>query len=131
MHLKEDPHFATLAKKTLASIWKYVVPYRGRFALSVLLGMLSAVFNDFMLIGFQLIFSLVLKGKTRTLGEGTELPLVGEINLAKMFGLDADAPIGDQGRILDRGPHGELLSRNTLYQKLYHLQFSSDNRHES
>jgi subfamily B ATP-binding cassette protein MsbA len=56
--------------------------------------MISAVFNGFMLIGFQLIFSLVLKGKTRNLGEGTELPLIGEINLAKMLGIDAEAPIG-------------------------------------
>jgi subfamily B ATP-binding cassette protein MsbA len=97
MQPTEDLQFAALVKKTLTSIWKYVVPYRGRFALSVLLGMLSAVFNGFMLIGFQLIFSLVLKGKTRTLGEGTELPLIGEINLAKIFGLDADAPIGLTG----------------------------------
>ena len=92
-----DPQFAALAKQTLKSIWKYVVPYRGRFALSLLLGMLSAVFNGFMLIGFQLIFSLVLKGKTRTLGEPTNLPLIGEIDLSKILGADADAPIGFTG----------------------------------
>lgn len=100
MHHSEDPQFALLIKKTLASIWKYVLPYRGRFILSMLLGMLSAAFNGFMLIGFQLIFSLVLKGKTRTLGEVTNLPLIGEINLAKMFNLDADAPIGLTGVML-------------------------------
>ncbi|MFC5453917.1 ABC transporter ATP-binding protein [Prosthecobacter fluviatilis] len=97
MQHPEDPQFSILIKKTLASIWKYLLPYRGRFVLSLLLGMVSAAFNGFMLIGFQLIFSLVLKGKTRTLGEGTDLPLVGEINLAKMFNLDADAPIGLTG----------------------------------
>ena len=32
----------------------------------------------------------------------------------------------DQGRILDRGTHTELLDRNPLYQKLYHLQFSGE-----
>ncbi len=95
--LLSDPQLSAVVKQTMRSMWKYVLPYRGRFALSLLLGMLSAVFNGFMLIGFQLIFSLVLKGKTRTLGEGTELPLIGEINLAKMFGLDADAPIGLAG----------------------------------
>lgn len=92
-----DPQFAALVKQTLRTIWKYVVPYRGRFALSVLLGMLSAVFNGVMLIGFNLIFSLVLKGKTRTLGEPTNLPLIGELNLAEMFGLDADTPVGFNG----------------------------------
>ena len=92
-----DPRVADLAKQTLRTIWKYVLPYRGRFALSIVLGMLSAVFNGVMLIGFQLIFSLVLKGKTRTLGEAVDLPLLGEINLAKMLGLDADTPVGFSG----------------------------------
>lgn len=92
-----DPRVAELAKQTLRTIWKYVLPYRGRFALSILLGMLSAVFNGIMLIGFQLIFSLVLKGKTRTLGEPADLPLIGEVDLAKMLGLDADTPVGFTG----------------------------------
>ncbi len=92
-----DPQLAAVVKKTLRSIWKYVVPYRGRFAMSMLLGMLSAVFNGVMLIGFQLIFSLVLKGQTRTLGETTKLPLIGEINLAHILGADSDQPIGITG----------------------------------
>jgi subfamily B ATP-binding cassette protein MsbA len=92
-----DPQLAAVVKKTLRSIWKYVVPYRGRFALSLLLGMLSAMFNGVMLIAFQLIFSLVLKGQTRTLGEATQLPLIGEINLAEILGTSADAPVGFTG----------------------------------
>lgn len=92
-----DPQLAAVVKQTLRSIWKYVVPYRGRFALSLLLGMLSAVFNGIMLIGFQLIFSLVLKGQTRTLGETTKLPLIGEINIASIIGADQDQPIGLTG----------------------------------
>ncbi len=92
-----DPHLAAVVKKTLRSIWKYVVPYRGRFAMSLLLGMLSAVFNGLMLIGFNLIFSIVLKGQTRTLGEAEKLPLIGEINLAEMFNLDAEKTIGLTG----------------------------------
>lgn len=92
-----DPQLAAVVKKTLRSIWKYVVPYRGRFAMSLLLGMLSAVFNGLMLIGFNLIFSIVLKGQTRTLGEAEKLPLIGEINLAEIFNLDAEKPIGLTG----------------------------------
>lgn len=92
-----DPQLSIVVKQTLRSMWKYVMPYRGRFVLSLLLGMLSAVFNGIMLIGFQLIFSLVLKGKTRTLGEPTDLPLIGEIDLSKLLGMDADTPVGLSG----------------------------------
>ncbi len=88
------PHLTDVVKKTMLTMWGYLLPYRGRFALSLLLGMLSAVFNGVMLIGFQLIFSLVLKGQTRTMGEPTNLPLIGELNLAKIMGVDADTPVG-------------------------------------
>lgn len=92
-----DLSLPEVVKKTLRSLWKYLLPYRFRFALSILLGMLSAAFNGLMLIGFQLIFSLVLKGQTRTLGEVTKLPLIGEINLAKMIGVADDTPVGLTG----------------------------------
>ena len=36
----------------------------------------------------------------------------------------------EQGRILDCGTHAELLNRNPLYQKLYNLQFSSEEQRE-
>jgi subfamily B ATP-binding cassette protein MsbA len=46
--------------------------------------------------------------------------------------LEADQIIVmDQGRILDRGTHAELLARNQVYQNLYNLQFSADNKHDS
>lgn len=32
----------------------------------------------------------------------------------------------EQGRIIDRGKHGELLERCPLYQKLYHIQMSGE-----
>lgn len=89
-----------LVRQTLLSVWKYMLPYKGRFALSLLLGMLSAVFNGVMLIGFQLIFSLVLKGQTRTLGQPTKLPLLGEVNLAALLGFDNDTPVGLTGVII-------------------------------
>lgn len=82
---------------TLRAMWTYLFPYRFRFGLSVALGMFSAMFNGVMLIGFQLIFSLVLKGQTRTLGEPTKLPLIGEINLADMIGVADDTPVGLTG----------------------------------
>ena len=45
--------------------------------------------------------------------------------------LEADQIIVmEQGRILDCGTHAELLNRNPLYQKLYNLQFSSEEQRE-
>lgn len=86
-----------IARQTLLAIWKYVRPHRLRFFGSMVLGMLSGAFYGFMMISFQLIFSLVLRGKTTTLGEPRDLPLVGEVNLAKMFGLAEDTPVGLTG----------------------------------
>ena len=95
-----DPHLRAVVLETMKSIWKYVVPYRGRFALSLVLGMLSGLFYGVMIIGFQLIFSLVLKGKTRTLGEAVKLPVIGEINLAEILGVTADTPVGFTGVLI-------------------------------
>jgi subfamily B ATP-binding cassette protein MsbA len=91
---------AALARQTLLAIWKYVHPHRLRFFFSMVLGMLSGAFYGFMMISFQLIFSLVLRGQTTTLGEPRHLPLVGEVNLAKMFGLAEDTPVGLNGVML-------------------------------
>jgi len=46
--------------------------------------------------------------------------------------LEADQIIVmEHGRVLDRGTNAELLERNALYQKLYHLQYSGDERRET
>lgn len=95
-----NPELSSVVRKTMKVMWRYMIPYRGRFALSLLLGMLSAVFNGIMLVGFQLIFSLVLKGQTRTLGQPTKLPLLGDVNLAAWLGLDNDTPVGLTGVII-------------------------------
>lgn len=78
----------------------YLRPWVGRFGLGIFLGVLAAAFNGVMIIGFQIIFSLVLKGQTRTLGETINLPLVGEFNLAEFLGVAADKPIGMTGVII-------------------------------
>lgn len=89
-----------ITKQTLRALWGYTLPYRGRFALSLLLGVLSALFNGVMLLGFNVIFSLVLKGQTRSMGEPVDLGMLGEFNLAKMLGLEEDRPIGLTGVII-------------------------------
>lgn len=78
----------------------YLRPWVGRFGLGIFLGVLAAAFNGVMIVGFQIIFSLVLKGQTRTLGETINLPLVGEFNLAEFLGVAADKPIGIVGVII-------------------------------
>jgi ATP-binding cassette, subfamily B, bacterial MsbA len=92
-----DPHLRAVVMDTLKAIWKYVIPYRGRFILSTVLGILSGLFSGVMIIGFQLIFSLVLKGKTTTLGEAIDLPLIGALNPAEILGVAGDTPVGITG----------------------------------
>jgi ATP-binding cassette, subfamily B, bacterial MsbA len=95
-----DPETRHILGRTAGSIGKYVLPHKWRLIFSVLLGMASAMFNGFMLIGFQLIFSLVLKGQTRTMGEPVKLPLIGKLDLAEILGFAADTPIGLWGVII-------------------------------
>lgn len=92
-----DPQIRAVVAGTLQAIWKYVLPYKGRFILSTVLGILSGLFNGVMIIGFQLIFSLVLRGKTTTLGETIKLPLFGELNPAEILGVSSDTPVGFTG----------------------------------
>ena len=92
-----DPHLRAVVVETLRAIWKYVVPYRGRFILSTVQGILSGLVSGVMIIGFQLIFSLVLKGKTTTMGEGIDLPLIGVLNPAELLGVSGDTPVGITG----------------------------------
>jgi subfamily B ATP-binding cassette protein MsbA len=92
-----DPHLRAVVIQTMRSIWKYVLPYKGRFILSTVLGMLSGLFYGVMIIGFQLIFSLVLRGKTTTLGDEIDLPLIGVINPAEILGVASDTPVGITG----------------------------------
>lgn len=80
-------------KKLLA----YVRPQWARLGLGVVLGVASAMFNALMLISFQLIFSLVLKGETPIKDVAQRVPFLGPVKLTDIFGLqegDADVSIG-------------------------------------
>ncbi|TLD70868.1 ABC transporter ATP-binding protein [Phragmitibacter flavus] len=49
-----------LTKWTYGKLFRYMKPYRGRFMIGVALGILSGLFNAVMLVGFKIIFSVVL-----------------------------------------------------------------------
>ncbi len=74
--------------------WPYLRPVTGRFLWGLGLGVLAAAFNGVLIIALDLIFSLVLDGKSQTLGEDIDLPVIGVINLAEMFHLDEDRAVG-------------------------------------
>ncbi len=83
-----------LTKETVVKLAGYVKPFRGRFALGVLLGILSGLFNAIMLLAFSLVFSIVLPGETKSLGEGVDLPIIGQLRLGDYFPLGADGEPG-------------------------------------
>jgi hypothetical protein len=55
-------------------ILPYLRPLKGRFILGVLFGVMSAISYAVIIISFEVIFSLVLKGKTTSLGKDIDLP---------------------------------------------------------
>lgn len=77
-------------KKLLA----YARPQWHRMTLGVLLGIASAMFNAVMLISFQVIFSLVLKGDTPMKGLVRRVPFIGPVDFSSWFGSDPDAEAG-------------------------------------
>jgi len=89
----QNPENILALKKLLA----YVRPQWARLGLGVALGMTSAMFNALMLISFQLIFSLVLKGETPLKDVAQRVPFLGPVKLTDLFGLqegDGDVSIG-------------------------------------
>lgn len=87
------------AKDAFARMSKYMRPYRGRFALGVLLGVLAGFFNLVMLVGMQIVLTAVLKGETKELA-AHELPFVGKVNIAQWLGLSDDVELSLQSVIL-------------------------------
>lgn len=88
-----------LTRETVVKLARYMKPFKGRFALGVLLGIVSGLFNAVMLLSFNLIFSIVLKGETKAFGEGYELPFLGKVSLGEWFPLGEDGTLGLGGVI--------------------------------
>ncbi len=78
----------------------YLIPLKGRFFLGIMLGIAAACFNAVLLMSFQVIFSLVLRGQSTTLGKTIDLPFGIHFNLADSLGLAADTPVGLTGVII-------------------------------
>ncbi len=81
-----------LTKETVVKLARYMKPFKGRFLLGVLMGIVSGLFNAVMLLSFQLIFSIVLKGETKAFSEGFDL-FGKKIRLGDWF------PLGDDGEL--------------------------------
>jgi subfamily B ATP-binding cassette protein MsbA len=94
-----DAEIAQL-KMPYGRILQYLKPWMGRFILGVLVGIVAAAFNGVLIIGFQVIFQLVLDGKGKTLGTPLNLPIVGDVNIAQLLGIATDTPVGLTGVIL-------------------------------
>lgn len=58
-------------------LFGYMKPYKGRFAMGAIFGVFAGLFNAVMIVGFQLIFTVVLPGAAT---EKVTVPFVGQIN---------------------------------------------------
>jgi ATP-binding cassette, subfamily B, bacterial MsbA len=76
-------------KEALRGMSRYLSPYKWRFLLGVLLGVLSGLFNIVILTGMQVVMTVVLKGQTAELG-AMQLPFVGAVNIGQYLGLKGD-----------------------------------------
>ena len=76
-------------KEAVRGMSRYLSPYKWRFLLGVLLGVLSGLFNIVILTGMQVVMTVVLKGQTAELG-AMQLPFVGAVNIGQYLGLKDD-----------------------------------------
>ncbi|MFO1483966.1 MAG: ABC transporter ATP-binding protein [Verrucomicrobiaceae bacterium] len=88
---KYRPNIKAGSMTYLKRLLSYVRPQWHRMAVGVLFGMAAAASNAVMLIGFQVIFSIVLKGGAISKSMVRNLPFVGQVDLAKVFHLENDA----------------------------------------
>ncbi|MEZ0275346.1 MAG: ABC transporter ATP-binding protein, partial [Roseimicrobium sp.] len=58
-------------------LFGYMKPYKGRFAMGAVFGVLAGLFNAVMIIGFQIIFTVVLPGSA---GHKQNVPFLGEVD---------------------------------------------------
>lgn len=56
-------------------LFSYVIPYKSRFSLGVIFGIISGIFNAVMLFGMKFVFEIILDGKSNQ--EAITVPLVG------------------------------------------------------
>lgn len=66
-----------VARVAYGKLFGYMKPYRGRFAMGAIFGVLAGLFNAVMIVGFQLIFTVVLPGAAT---EKVTVPFLGEVN---------------------------------------------------
>lgn len=76
-------------KETIKGMARYLRPYKWRFLLGVVLGVVSGLFNIVILTGMQVVMTIVLKGQTAELG-AMEIPFVGYVNIGQYIGLQND-----------------------------------------
>ncbi len=87
-------------KMPVRRILPYLKPLKGRFILGILIGVAAACFNAVMLMAFQIIFSMVLKGQSQTLGTQIDLPFGINLNIAEILGIAKDTPVGITGVLI-------------------------------
>lgn len=83
--------------KNMRKLLAYVRPQWHRMALGIFLGLVSAMFNALMLISFQVIFSLVLKGDTPVKDVAQRVPFLGPVKMTDIFPMsagDTDVSVG-------------------------------------
>lgn len=73
-----------LTKWTYGKLFNYMKPYRGRFLLGVTIGILSGLFNAVLLVGFKIIFSVVLSHGTVVQVEDAGTHLGEDVNPAHL-----------------------------------------------
>jgi subfamily B ATP-binding cassette protein MsbA len=86
-------------KKAFSYMRSYMRPYRGRFALGVILGVLSGFFNIVLLVGMNIVMTVVLKGETSALA-ATEIPFYGVVDLGAILGIKEDGELSMSSLIL-------------------------------
>lgn len=82
-----------LTRHTWSKMAAYLRPYRWRFFIGVLIGVLAGAFNAGMLLVFQLIFSIVLPGHTDSLQPIVVPFTTWTLDPVELFGVDKDVGI--------------------------------------
>lgn len=79
----------TRSSESIKKLLAYVRPQWKRMGVGVVLGMVSAMFNALMLISFNVIFSLVLKGETPIKDIVVRVPFLGPMKMTDVIPMSA------------------------------------------